>query len=171
MRRIRAASRVAPFALAALLAGALQAACSAFVPEIGSLRGTDDAAEGGADAADAAAAESGADGADEVSAPDTGPRTVTVTVGPNGARTFNPAALEVRVGDTVHWVWSSSGHTVTSGNEGNADGLFCSPSDTGCAGAPTSRAGDTYDHRFLTAGTFPYHCRPHSGMTGSITVK
>jgi plastocyanin len=29
----------------------------------------------------------------------------------------------------------------------------------------------TYTHRFFSAGTFPYHCTIHSGMTGaSVTV-
>ena len=30
--------------------------------------------------------------------------------------------------------------------------------------------GGTYVHTFATAGTFPYKCTIHSGMTGSITV-
>jgi plastocyanin len=31
-------------------------------------------------------------------------------------------------------------------------------------------AGGTYEHRFFTAGTFPYHCNFHSPMTGSVVV-
>jgi len=30
--------------------------------------------------------------------------------------------------------------------------------------------GATFQHRFLTAGTFPYHCIHHSPMTGSVQV-
>lgn len=30
--------------------------------------------------------------------------------------------------------------------------------------------GQTYQHQFMTAGTFPYHCSFHSAMTGSVTV-
>lgn len=31
--------------------------------------------------------------------------------------------------------------------------------------------GGTFAHTFATAGTFPYHCTRHSGMTGSVTVQ
>ena len=31
-------------------------------------------------------------------------------------------------------------------------------------------AGNTYQHRFFTAGTFPYHCIHHAPMTGSVAV-
>ncbi len=30
--------------------------------------------------------------------------------------------------------------------------------------------GGTFEHRFFTAGTFPYHCIYHSPMTGSVVV-
>ena len=30
--------------------------------------------------------------------------------------------------------------------------------------------GATFQHRFASAGTFPYHCIHHSPMTGSVTV-
>jgi plastocyanin len=81
--------------------------------------------------------------------------------------------LTIAVGDTVKWVWASSGHTVTSGSAGVADGTFCSPSDANCDTAATSNAGATYSHTFAAAGDFPYFCRPHAGagMTGDITVQ
>jgi plastocyanin len=31
-------------------------------------------------------------------------------------------------------------------------------------------AGASFEHRFLTSGTFPYHCIHHSPMTGSVRV-
>ena len=150
-------------------------ACSAFMPEIGTIRGADDAGAGAGpgDARAADSAPAAPDGSDAASGSDAGPRTVTVTVAPNESHTFVPSALVIRVGDTVHWIWDTGGHTVTSGSGGNADGLFCSPNDGTCSGAPTSPSGATYDHLFTTAGTFPYFCRPHvnSGMVGSITVE
>jgi plastocyanin len=107
-------------------------------------------------------------------------RVYTVIVGPDGAHVFSPSDLPITVNDTVHWVWASSGHNVSSGRNGNADSRFCSPNDTACdtdaavfAGSnPLSDAGATYDHRFTTAGTYPYFCRPHysMGMTGQIIV-
>jgi len=102
-----------------------------------------------------------------------GPRTRTVTVGSGGAFAFAPANLTIHVGDTVRWMWGSSGHNVVSGSGGNADGRFCSRSDTGCDNAPLSGAGTTYEHTFMQAGTFPYFCAAHVsfGMTGTIKVE
>ena len=140
------------------------------MPEIGALHGNDDA---GAGQGDALAADAAPDHSDASALVDAGPTTFTVLVAPGDSHTFRPASLDVRMGDTVHWVWEVGGHTVTSGSDGNADGVFCSPSDGACSGSPTSDNGATYDHRFTTAGTFPYFCRPHfsSGMTGNVTVR
>src|SRR6185295_14432055 len=102
-----------------------------------------------------------------------GTRTHTVTVGDGGALVFAPANLTIQVGDTVRWVWGSSGHSVVSGTDGNADNRFCSPSDTGCDNPPLSNRGTTYEHTFAQAGTFPYYCSVHFslGMTGAINVQ
>ncbi|GEM_PF-802002 len=101
-----------------------------------------------------------------------GARTHTVMVG-DGGLTFSPANLTIHAGDTVHWVWAGCCHNVVSGMDGTSDGRFCSPNDTGCATAPLSGAGTTYDHTFPTTGTFPYYCSAHFalGMTGTITVQ
>jgi len=97
----------------------------------------------------------------------------TVMVGDGGALVFTPADLTIQVGDTVRWVWGSSGHSVVSGTNGNADNQFCSPSNTGCDNPPLSSKGTTYEHTFTQAGTFPYYCSVHFtlGMTGTITVQ
>jgi plastocyanin len=138
--------------------------CSALSPDVGPLR-----TEGNGDAA----ADAAPDRSDAAPAGDGGPDVWTVHVGPNGNNRFVPDALTIRVGDTVHWVWDASNHTVTSGAGGTADDRFCSPSDTQCSSTPTSERGATYDHTFRERGTFPYFCRPHrmSGMTGVITVQ
>jgi plastocyanin len=176
MTRTRAASaarRRAGVALVSALSLVAGSACSALIPEIGGLRGADDAGAGTFEAGDGASfpGDSGGQGAD--GGAEAGPTTVTVIVAPNDAHVFSPPTITIRVGDTVHWVWAATGHTVTSGTNGNADGLFCSPADGACAGTPTSRAGATYDHRFDGAGTFPYFCRPHAGMgmVGSVIVQ
>ena len=31
-------------------------------------------------------------------------------------------------------------------------------------------SGQSFEHRFFTAGAFGYHCTIHNGMTGSVTV-
>jgi plastocyanin len=94
-------------------------------------------------------------------------------VGDGGALVYTPADLTIQVGDTVRWVWGSSGHSVVSGTNGNADNQFCSPSNTGCDNPPLSSRGATYEHTFTQAGTFPYYCSVHFtlGMTGTITVQ
>jgi plastocyanin len=100
--------------------------------------------------------------------------TVTVNVGANGL-TFSNAVgggstTTINVGDTVHWVWGTSGHTVTSGpctvNNCTADGNFSS-------GQNTLNQGATFDHVFNSADTFKYFCIPHgtSGMQGTIVVQ
>jgi plastocyanin len=102
-----------------------------------------------------------------------GPQAHTVMVGPSGALTFVPATLTIAVGDTVRWVWRSAAHSVVSGTDGNADGRFCSPSDTGCDNPPLSNDWATYEHTFAQPGMFPYYCSVHVllGMTGSIKVQ
>ena len=100
------------------------------------------------------------------------PKQVTVQVGQDGFR-FSPDTVNVNVGDTVHWVWSSGGHDVVSGSSGMADCKFCSPSDSGCSTTALSNGGATYDHTFTKAGTFPYFCSVHFalGMTGTVQVR
>lgn len=98
-------------------------------------------------------------------------QTATVMVGQAGL-TFTPNALTIAVGDTVHWVWASNNHTVTSGAPCTADSTYCSPANSNCASSSTSNTGATYDHTFTQAGNYSYFCRIHcsSGMTGTIHV-
>ncbi|MFC7193430.1 plastocyanin/azurin family copper-binding protein [Halosimplex aquaticum] len=72
------------------------------------------------------------------------------------------------VGETVVWVWHSSGHNVRpestpsgsdfSGTAGGDDRLY--------------DEGHTLSHTFEVAGEYEYYCNPHrsAGMTGSFTV-
>jgi len=100
------------------------------------------------------------------------PQTITVTVGSGGSLSFGQANVTIHVGDTVHWVWGSSGHNVVSGTNGSADGKFCSNGDSNCGSAPLLASGTTYDHTFDQAGSFPYFCAAHVsfGMVGMVTV-
>jgi plastocyanin len=93
-----------------------------------------------------------------------GATTYTVQVGPGGSMTFSPAVQTIFVGDTVHWVWQGYNHSTTSGSpDCTTDGLW----DSG-----VQYIGFTFDHTFLTPGTFSYFCIVHcsSGMTGTIVV-
>ena len=71
---------------------------------------------------------------------------------------FDPAAIEISVGDTVTWHnYDSAPHTVTGDN-----GEF----DSG-----NLNTDQTFSHTFTTAGTFTYHCNIHPNMKGTIVVK
>jgi plastocyanin len=124
---------------------------------------------GANDATSDAIADAASDGPVRV---DGGPITWTVQVGQGGIN-FSPKTLTIQAGDSVQWTWVASGHSVTSGASCTPDNKFCSPNDTSCATGTTSNAGDTYTHKFTTAGAFPYFCTPHciSGMTGTVTVQ
>ena len=74
------------------------------------------------------------------------------------SNSFSPAAATIAAGQSVCWQTSgSSDHTVTA--------------DTGNLFDDDLDSGTTFVHTFPTAGVFPYHCRIHSGMVGTITVQ
>jgi glucose/arabinose dehydrogenase len=86
-------------------------------------------------------------------------------VGENGRLRFNPASVNIQIGDTVEWVWSAGRHSTTSGTPGAPNGIW----DSGV----TNHVGFTFSHTFSDAGSFPYFCTPHGaccGMTGNVTV-
>ncbi len=71
---------------------------------------------------------------------------------------FQPATVDIKVGDTVVWTQRDSiGHTTTS--------------DTGLWSSPLLSAGQTFSRTFDTAGVFPYHCTPHPFMRGTVNVQ
>lgn len=96
---------------------------------------------------------------------------------------FQPETLTVEVGTTVTWEnTGSAAHTVTayeddlpSGAEYFASGGFDSESAAraGYPGDGGVGGGESYEHTFERAGTFPYFCIPHegAGMTGEIVVE
>lgn len=71
--------------------------------------------------------------------------------------TFGPAAVTVRVGETVTWTFQDAlSHSATSDN-----GFF----NTGLASSGQQRSV-----RFRSAGIFRYHCISHPHMTGKVKV-
>ncbi len=91
--------------------------------------------------------------------------TKIVEVGPAGFLTFfdedsGSDTTTIMVGDTVEWVWQSSGHSTTRTD---------SPEtwDSDIQFAPFS-----FTHRFMAPGRYPYHCTPHQflGMVGTVMV-
>lgn len=74
--------------------------------------------------------------------------------------TFDPSSLSVSAGTTVSFVFASTGHNVTF------NAVAGSPADiTG------SNSNTTITRTFNTAGTFPYQCTIHAGMTGTVIVQ
>ncbi|WP_436911352.1 cupredoxin domain-containing protein [Halosimplex marinum] len=86
----------------------------------------------------------------------------------DGGLSFSPETFEISTGETVVWVWHSSGHNVRPET---------TPSGSEFSGTPGGD-GDLYDEghefsfTFEAPGEYEYYCSPHRsvGMTGSFTV-
>ncbi|MEI8005907.1 MAG: T9SS type A sorting domain-containing protein [Bacteroidota bacterium] len=76
---------------------------------------------------------------------------------------FNPANLNVTVGDTVKWVWVAGSHTTTSGTI---------PAGAASWDHLINSSNQTYSYAVTVAGVFNYVCTPHAsmGMVGSFTA-
>jgi plastocyanin len=80
---------------------------------------------------------------------------------------FDPDDLTIEAGDTVEWMWSGGGHTVTNGvhpDSAGAGDLF---------DEPLTVIHPTFSFTFTTVGDVPYFCRPHflGGMIGIVRVQ
>lgn len=74
---------------------------------------------------------------------------------------FEPASVEVAVGQTVSWTNDDGvDHTVTAGE----------PGTPGTGFGEDLPAGGTASVTFTEAGTFPYFCTIHTTMTGEVVV-
>src|SRR5258708_2767261 len=82
------------------------------------------------------------------------PATQSVTI---QGMAFSPAALHIKVGDTVIWTNADDqDHTVIAG-----DGSFNSGNIS---------SGKTFEHKFMRAGTRGYYCKYHPRMKGTVVV-
>lgn len=74
---------------------------------------------------------------------------------------FRPDSISVPPGATVTWVncelVGQEPHTTTS--------------DSPAWDSPELGPGNRFSHTFPAAGTFPYHCTPHSFMLGKVVVE
>ena len=99
-------------------------------------------------------------GGKEATAPDTGgtPAVTTVDVFTPGL-VFSPAFVTIGVGSTVRYNITGVAHDVTFQTVNGAP-----------ASVPVT-TNAVVPRTFNTKGTFPYDCRTHPGMSGSITVQ
>lgn len=75
--------------------------------------------------------------------------------------TFAPNDVTINAGDTIHWIWDTTGHSSTSTTApGGCTAGGADPWDS--AVLPM---GSTFDHTFNASGDYPYKCTPHCGMT------
>jgi plastocyanin len=84
-------------------------------------------------------------------------------------KAYSPNPMNVKVGDTVTWTNDDSqAHTVTSGNSSDPDKgkVFDSSPNFN----PLLAAKQTFQHKFTTAGDFPYFCQLHPTMIGKVVV-
>jgi len=82
------------------------------------------------------------------------------TVDATSTDTFTPSSLTVTVGTSVDFVFLSVGHNVVF------NAVAGRPADI-----PGTNSSVTISRTFSTAGTFPYQCTIHGGMTGTIIVQ
>ncbi len=73
-------------------------------------------------------------------------------------RSYNPQEITVKVGDTVTWVnQDAPQHDVVAKNGEFKSELF--------------DKGQSFSFTFTKAGTYPYYCSIHPGMTGTVIVQ
>src|SRR5688572_11715892 len=73
--------------------------------------------------------------------------------------TFSPSAITIGQGAAVTWQIAGNTHNVT----------FGSAKPTG-GDVPNLSSGNSATRTFPTAGTYPYDCTLHSGMSGTVIV-
>lgn len=98
------------------------------------------------------------------------PQTVEVAMQGNA---FVDQTVNLRVGDTVRWLHKDGQVPHTATDDGGAfdSNPNCNPPLSVPAAGVCMVAGDTYQHTYDKAGSFPYHCKVHSGMKGTVNVQ
>jgi plastocyanin len=96
----------------------------------------------------------------------TAPGTTGVTSQGGGAevqvimtnRSYDPQTVTIAVGGTVTWInQDAPQHDVVADNGEFQSQLF--------------DKGQSFSFTFTAAGTYPYHCSIHPGMTGTVVVQ
>lgn len=82
----------------------------------------------------------------------------TVVVTQEGT-SFAPIALQVNVGDVIHFVWTGGNHNTTS---------VTVPAGAESWTAPLNSESPTFDYTIEVAGVYGYVCTFHNGMGGGF---
>lgn len=83
---------------------------------------------------------------------------------PKGSDKFEPAVLNIKIGETVKWINEDErGHVIASipGQGTDDKELF----------APSIASGKSWSHTFKKIGEYPYFCYIHYVMMGVIIVE
>ena len=86
-----------------------------------------------------------------------------------GTAAFNPNPLSAAGNGVVRWY--NDDNAAASGQYGGSNGTIhtITADDNSFISGNIAPAG-TFEHTFVTTGTYPYHCGIHSTMRGTITV-
>jgi plastocyanin len=96
-------------------------------------------------------------------------RAATASVSEVGTA-FEPAQVEISVGDRVVWTnRSNTSHSVTFDNGPDLHPT-CERALLGATVGDCQDAGESVQYTFQTAGNFPYRCKLHSNMRGVVVV-
>ena len=90
----------------------------------------------------------------------TGPSQQNATVDATPQIAFSPATVTIAAGRSVTFRFGSVAHNVFF------DAVSGAPSDI-----PTATANASVTRTFNTAGTYPYECHLHPGMSGTVVVQ
>jgi plastocyanin len=96
---------------------------------------------------------------------------VKVSIVPGGStladKAYDPNPVNVKVGQKVIWTNNDSvQHTITSGAPGSPD----SGKEFDSGLTKLINKGESFEHTFTKAGTFPYYCQLHPTMLGKVIV-
>jgi plastocyanin len=85
-----------------------------------------------------------------------------ITIDQSGT-TFSPNAINVNVGDVIHFVWSGGNHNTTS---------LTVPAGAATWASPLTMANPTFDYTVEVAGAYGYVCTIHApNMAGGFVAQ
>lgn len=91
--------------------------------------------------------------------PPTAPAASAAVEAGASSNSFTPQTVDVKLGGTVTWTFGARPHNVVF------EAVSGAP-----ANVPVTSNGRA-SRTFSTAGTFPYDCTLHAGMTGTVRVQ